>query len=329
MGNQDDGAAQRLGWIGTGRMGSAMAGRLIDAGHPVRLWNRTAAKARPLVDRGAEAVVESPAELSGQDVVFTMVSTGADLEQVLFGPAGLLTAPRRPRVLVDSSTVDLQDGARIRDRVEALGIDMLAAPVSGNAKAVAAGALAMAVSGPREAADSVAGLLAVIARSVTYVGPGEVARLVKICHNLLLGVVTQSLAEITVLAQKGGVSRHDLLAFLNESVLGSTFTRYKTPAFVNLDMTATFTPTLLRKDFDLGLAAGRALEAPMPVAALVHQLVAATVAEGHDDDFAVLLLNQARSAGITLEPENRDVGYGFAPAPSNGAPLGRTAPAAD
>ncbi len=101
------------------------------------------------------------------------------------------------------------------------------------------------------------------------------ARLVKIAHNLMLGVVTQCLAEITVLAEKGGVSRAAFLEFLNDSVMGSMFTRYKSPAFVHLDYTPTFTPILLRKDFDLGLAAAHELDVPMPLAALTAQLVQA------------------------------------------------------
>src|SRR5690606_1221418 len=157
-------------------------------------------------------------------------------------------------------------------------------------------------------------LLAAIGSRVTYLGEGEVARLVKICHNLLLGVVAQSMAEITVLAEKGGVSRYDFLGFLNHSVMGSVFTRYKTPAYVNLDFTPTFTPVLLRKDFDLGLAAARRLGTTLPVAALVHQLVSAEVNRGHvDEDFAILLRTQAESSGLRLRPENRPVSDGLTP----------------
>ena len=97
-----------------------------------------------------------------------------------------------------------------------------------------------------------------IGRRPSYVGEGELARIAKICHNVLLGVVIQSLCEITVLAQKAGMPRHAFLDFMNKSVMGSMFTRYKTPALVNLDFQVTFTPQLLRKDIDLGLDAGRA-----------------------------------------------------------------------
>jgi 3-hydroxyisobutyrate dehydrogenase-like beta-hydroxyacid dehydrogenase len=120
------------------------------------------------------------------------------------------------------------------------------------------------------------------------------------------------LAEITVFAQKAGVSRAAFLEFLNDSVMGSTFTRYKTPAYVNLDMTPTFTPVLLRKDFDLGLAAARRLEVPMPLAAAANQAVQQTIGRGHvDSDFAVLLIEQAAASGLVLTSENATVSDGL------------------
>jgi 3-hydroxyisobutyrate dehydrogenase-like beta-hydroxyacid dehydrogenase len=147
--------------------------------------------------------------------------------------------------------------------------------------------------------------LEALGAGVTYVGEGELARMVKICHNLLLGAIAQSLAEITVLAEKGGVARHDFLDFINNSVVGSRFSRYKTPAFVNLDWTPTFTPVLLRKDLDLGLKAAKELEVSLPLTQLTRDLVNRAVEAGHTDcDFAVLLELQAKASGLTLKPEN-------------------------
>jgi 3-hydroxyisobutyrate dehydrogenase len=139
-----------------------------------------------------------------------------------------------------------------------------------------------------------------------------VARLVKICHNIFLGVVTQAMAEIMVLAERGGVERSSFLEFLNDSVMGSTFTRYKTPAFVNLEFKASFTPVLLRKDFDLGMDEAKHLGVPMPVSALCSEIVAGAIGAGYvDDDFAVLLLEQARSAGLVLQSENKVIDDGL------------------
>ncbi|GLZ14433.1 3-hydroxyisobutyrate dehydrogenase [Actinomadura sp. NBRC 104425] len=301
-----------VGWIGTGRMGTAMAERLADAGATLTVWNRTIAKAEPLRDRGA-ALAGSPAELRGKRVVFTMLSDDAALEAVLTGDDGLLTGIGPvPDVVVDCSTVSPETSAAARRACANRGAAFLAAPVSGNPGAVRSGRLAIAVSGPRDAYDRVAPLLARIGGSVSYMGDGDSARLVKIAHNLLLGVLTQGLAEITVLAEKGGVPRRAVLEFLNNSVLGSVFTRYKTPAFVNLDFTPTFTPPLLNKDFDLGLSAARTLDVPMPVVELTARLVRSLVDAGHvDEDFAVLLIQQAAAAGVELTPENATVDDGL------------------
>jgi 3-hydroxyisobutyrate dehydrogenase-like beta-hydroxyacid dehydrogenase len=259
------------------------------------------------------SVAGSIAELRDLDVVFTMVSTPADLEHVLVGEGGLLNDRQHvPAVVVDCSTVSIEASERMRTECADRGAAFLAAPVSGNGKVVKAGALSLVVSGPEATYRRVEPLLDHLGKSVTYVGEGDVARLVKICHNLLLGVVTQSLAEITVLAEKGGVSRAAFLDFLNNSVMGSTFTRYKSPAFVNLDFAPTFTPVLLRKDFDLGLAAARELDVPMPVAAATAQLVQAIVSSGRvDEDFAILLDQQATASGLELKPENVAVDDGL------------------
>jgi 3-hydroxyisobutyrate dehydrogenase-like beta-hydroxyacid dehydrogenase len=305
-----------VGWIGAGRMGAAMAVRLARAGVKPRVWNRTRAKAEAIADQGC-GVADTIADLRDSDVVFTMVSTPTDLEQVLLGEGGLLVDPAHlPGVVVDCSTVSIESSERIREACAAAGVDFLAAPVSGNGKVVASGRLTFVVSGPRETYDKVADLLGHMGKSVTYVGEGDNARLAKICHNLMLGVVAQTMAEITVLAEKGGMSRAAFLEFLNESVMGSTFTRYKSPAYVHLDYTPTFTPVLLRKDFDLGLAAARKLDVPMPVAAVTAQLVQALVSEGYTtQDFALLLEQQARSSGLALTPEETPVDDGLGGGP--------------
>jgi 3-hydroxyisobutyrate dehydrogenase-like beta-hydroxyacid dehydrogenase len=299
-----DSSIGKIGWIGAGRMGSALADRLLAAGHDVSVYNRTRAKAEPLAEHGA-TIVDTIAELAGCDVVFTTVAASADLEQVLIGEGGLLRHQEVPRIIVDSSTVSTETSAKVRAFAAERGASLLAAPVSGNAKVAKAGKLTLVVSGPEDAYREVAGLLAALGRGVTYAGDGEVARLVKIAHNVFLGVVAQSLAEITVLAEKGGVKRSAFLEFLNDSVMGSTFTRYKTPAYVNLDFTPTFTTKLLRKDLELGLDEAKELGTPMPLANVAYQVSRAAILDGHGDvDFAALLLQEARAADLDLQPED-------------------------
>ena len=301
----------KIGWIGTGRMGFAMARRLLDTRCDLAVYNRTRSKAEPLADSGA-TIVDSPAELADRDIVFTMVSGPEDLLEVICGQNGLLSASGTPQMVVDCSSVSEEGSLKVRNVLDERGAAMLSAPVSGNAKVVQAGMLTMVVSGPENAFAVAEPYLNVLGRGVTYVGEGELARMVKICHNVLLGVVTQCLAEITVLAEKGGVPRHALLDFINNSVMGSIFSRYKSPAFVNLDWTPTFTPVLLRKDLDLGLAAGERLGVPMAVAQATRDLVDQVINNGNTDcDFGILLEQQAEASGIKLESEDLEVNDGL------------------
>ena len=303
---------KRLGWVGTGRMGYALATRLLEAGCDVAVYNRTRAKAEPLGELGA-VVVDSPADLVDRDIVFTMVAGSDDLKAVVLGEDGLLSrSDAAPPVIVDSSTVSPEASADVRVETERRDVALLAAPVSGNPSVVDAGKLTVVVSGPADAWEAARPYLELFGAGATYVGEGDVARLVKICHNLMLGVVAQSLAEITVLAEKGGVSRAAFLEFLNNSVMGSMFTRYKTPAIVNLDFTPTFTPALLFKDFHLGFEAAETHGVPMPVAAAAQQAVQALMGFGYDDvDFMALLEYEARASALELEPENVPVSDGL------------------
>ncbi|HEY5103810.1 MAG TPA: NAD(P)-dependent oxidoreductase [Acidimicrobiales bacterium] len=303
----------RIGWIGCGRMGTAMAKRLVVADLDVTVTNRTRAKAEVLGELGAK-VVDAPRDVADCDVVFIMVSADKDLLAVTTGPDGILSGVGAPKVVVDCSTVSSTTSAQVREALAAKNIAFLAAPVSGNPKVVASGQLTLAVSGTRNAFEIVRPYLSELGHGVTYVGDDEVARLVKICHNMFLGIVTQAMSEITVLAERGGISRSAFLEFLNNSVMGSSFTRYKTPAFVNLDFTPTFTPVLLRKDFDLGMAEAKKMSVPMPVAALCTELVVSAIGAGYlNEDFAVLLLEEARSAGLVMVPENIVVDDGLGP----------------
>ncbi|MFD9892873.1 NAD(P)-dependent oxidoreductase [Amycolatopsis sp. NPDC059027] len=293
----------RIGWIGTGRMGAALVRRLLAAGYPVAVCNRTRAKAEALAADGA-TVVDRPVDLADRDLVFTMVSASADLLAVTTGEGGVLRGDTTPKVLIDCSTVSAEASAEVRDAARERGTEFLAAPVSGNPFGVADGVATLAVSGPGSVYAEVRPVLDRLGAGATHVGEAEEARLVKICHNVLLGVLAQTLSEVTVLANKAGIPRAAFLEFLNNSVLGSRFTRSKTAALAELDFTPTFTPPLLSKDLELGLAAAREHGVPMPIAANAAQLVASVVGAGyHDEDFAVLVLEQARRSGLTLRPE--------------------------
>ena len=301
-----------VGWIGTGRMGFAMASRLLDAGADVTAWNRTRAKAEPLMEKGGK-VVDSPTELADRGVVFTMVGGPKDFEEVAMGEHGVLSqGGQTPGMLIDCTSINEESSKKVRDYAKGVGTEMIDAPVSGNHHVVVAGKLSIVASGDAASFEKARPFLEAIGRGVSYVGEGELARMVKICHNVMLGVVAQNMAEITVLAEKGGVPRQAFLDFINNSVMGSMFTTYKTPAFVNLDMTPTFTPPLLRKDMDLGLSAARELGVPMPVTAAARECVQSIIGQGYlEEDFATLLLHEAANAGLDISSEEKDVDTGL------------------
>jgi 3-hydroxyisobutyrate dehydrogenase len=313
---------QKIGWIGMGRMGYAMAERLVKAGCDVSIWNRTRAKAEPLAQYGGK-VVDKLSDLAGVDVLFSIVSAGKDVKDVYFGANGVAPGGKgkMPPVVVDCSTISVDDSADIRGKLTARGAQFVACPVSGNAKVIKAGKLSAVASGPEAAFRKVEDLVKVFSpNGVSYVGDGELARICKIAHNVMLGVVIQNLIEITLLANKMGVPREAFLAFMNNGVMGSMFTRYKSPALVNLDWTPTFTPDLLLKDLDLGLSLGREWKVPMPVTAAMREVL-----QGHmgsavlqkdpkaylEKDFATLMETMATASGMILTSENKKVPTGL------------------
>ena len=298
---------ESLGWIGAGRMGYAMAERLAKGGCDIAVWNRTKAKADPLAKHGAK-VVNHLEELSTKDILFVMVSTYEDVKEVI----GKALAKGKPKMVVECSSISLEGSAELRKSLKEKGVEYLAAPVSGNAKVIKAGKLTFVVSGPKAAYERARPYLDLMGMGSSYVGEGELARIAKICHNVMLGVVIQNLCEITVLAEKAGMPRHAFLDFLNKSVMGSTFTKYKTPALVNLDFHVTFTPKLLLKDMDLGLDAGRRFAVPMPVSSTTRNLIQEMIGHGlTEEDFSQLLLMQAKASGATLVSENKEVSDGL------------------
>jgi 3-hydroxyisobutyrate dehydrogenase-like beta-hydroxyacid dehydrogenase len=300
--------AHTFGWIGTGKMGYPMAARLISAGVDVTVYNRTRAKAEPL----GVAVVDTPAELADRDIVYTIVTDDTAFRETVVGPNGVLSCDSKPKILIDSSTVSPDVSEEVRAAANAMSVQFLATPISGNGRAVAAGKASLGVSGPRDAYDTVEPYLEQLGRGVSYLGEGDLARLAKLAHNVMLGVVAQCLAEITVFAEKGGVERHAFLDYLNKSALGSIFSTYKAPALVNLDFTATHTAKMLRKDLELALTAARTLEVPMPVTNLTRDIVQTLIGLGYgDDDFAALIEIEARAAGYEIKSENVAVSDGL------------------
>ena len=304
MSESDDEAprAERIGWIGVGRMGYALVERLLAGGFDVAIYNRTRSKAEPLAAQGAR-LVDAPRDLADCDIVFSVVAGPADFRNVMLEDRGLLTrSDAVPAVVVDCSNISADVSAEVRAAATERGAELVAAPISGNGQEVAAGRALFAVSGPEAAYERIAPLLGAMGRGHHYIGEADLARAVKIAHNLFLGAVIQSLVETTLLAEGLGVDRRAYLEFLNDSPMGSTFTGYKAPHLVDLDWTPTFTTRLLAKDLDLGLDAARAHGVELPVTRQVREEVQAAIEAGRaDDDFAVLYAVQAARAARAAE----------------------------
>ena len=295
----------RVGWVGVGRMGQAMCERLLVAGHNLTVWNRTPERAAPVVELGA-SVAEDPRDLLTNQAVFSMVLDDAALHDVYLGTTGLLSCDRpTDAVLVDCSTVSPAASAVVAEAALARGVAFLAAPVSGTPSVVRSGDLSLVVSGPADAYDAVAGLLTAIGPRVTYAGPGQEARVIKLCTNLLVAVTAQCLSEAAVLAEKSGVTRTALMDFINKGAVASPFTRYKTAAIVGLDFTPAFTAEGQRKDLRLALELAAEVGVSAPVTVETEHQFTRLIDSGLSDgrDFQSLLLLAASDAQVELEPQ--------------------------
>jgi len=277
-----------VGLIGLGNMGTAIAERLLDAGYPVVVQNRTRAKAEALENRGAE-VADTPEALVGRaEVVITSLPDDAAFEAVA---TQLVGAARSGTVLVDVSTVSPDVSARIASLAEPAGVEYLRAPVSGNPTVVRAGNLSFIVSGESETLERAEPVLRAIGPTITHVGEAEQARVVKLAINLMIAVLAQVISEALVLGEASGVSREALLEVMGSSAAGAPFVKYKTEPLLRDDFSATFTTALMEKDIDLVLHAAAEAGVELPLAGEMKTHLHAAIESGYGDaDFIALFL---------------------------------------
>jgi 3-hydroxyisobutyrate dehydrogenase-like beta-hydroxyacid dehydrogenase len=281
-------------------MGSAIAERLIGGGHAVAVWNRTASAAGPFAERGATPLARPSDAWDHGDVAIVMVAGTDAVEAVLAGPGGLLADGRAGGTAIDMSTISLAGSQRLAAHAADAGIAFLRAPVSGNPSVVAAGSLGIVVSGPRDAFDATRPLLGDIGPHVFHVGPGDEARVVKLGLNLMLAGTAELMAEALVLAERHGIDRATMLEVMGGSAMGSPFVKYKTAALVADDYASTFSARGLHNDVGLALDCAGDADVPLPVTALVEQLLQGCIASGMGDiDLMALLPRLRREAGLT------------------------------
>jgi 3-hydroxyisobutyrate dehydrogenase-like beta-hydroxyacid dehydrogenase len=288
-----------VGLIGLGNMGTAFAERLLQAGYPLHLYNRTPGKAEALAVQGGRPI-DTAAELAAQvDVVLTSLADDAAFEAVA---AEVVPAARPGTILVDLSTVSPAASARVATLADGASVGYLRAPVSGNPTVVRAGNLSVIVSGPPEALERVDEVIRAIGPTVHHVGDGEQARVVKLAINLMIAGLAQLISEALVLGEAAGVSRAALLEVMGSSAVGAPFVQYKTEPLLHDDYSATFTTALMEKDIDLVLDAAEQEGVLLPLASEMKSLLRAAIEAGYaEDDFIALFAHlRARSGEEVL-----------------------------
>ena len=292
-----------LGFVGLGTMGSRMAQRLLDAGHPVVGYNRTREKAKPLVDRGMRLADSPRAVSTAAEVVFSMVTDPEALRAVALGADGLVAGLRPGAVYVDMSTVSPSATREVGAAVEARGAAMLDAPVSGSIATLEQGKLAIMVGGDPGVLERVRPYLAAIGPTITYVGALGLAVTMKLAINLSLGVQMLAFSEAVLLAEKGGVARERAVEALLKSVAASPMLQYRGPFVLKMPETPWGSARMMEKDLQLALDLGRAAGVPLPSAALTHELYTAARALGlGGEDMAAVFEVLARLGGLRESP---------------------------
>jgi len=273
-------------------MGTAVAERLLAAGYPLLVYNRTPEKAHALLARGA-SVAKSPEEVASQvEVVITSLADDEAFEAV---GREVVAAARPGTVLLDLSTVSPAASARIASNAEQASVAFLRAPVSGNPTVVRTGNLSFIVSGAKETLERVEPVIRAIGPTVHNVGDGEEARIVKLAINLMIAGLAQLMSEALVLGEAAGVARADLLEVMGSSAAGAPFVKYKTEPLLRDDFSATFTTALMEKDIDLVLDAAEDVSVELPIAKQMKTLLRRAIEAGYADDDLMALFLHLRS----------------------------------
>ena len=289
----------KVGFIGLGQMGSAMAMNLLKGGHDLIVYNRTAEKAKPLLKQGARAAA-NPAETCHADVVFTMLADDHAVESVAFGESGILANLRPGSVHISSSTISLTLSQKLTAAHEKHNQRFISAPVFGRPEAAESGKLFVVVAGPNDAVERCTTLFDAIGqRTFGFGEQPSVANLIKLSGNFLIASVLESLSEAMALVSKAGIDQHEYLDFLTSTLFAVPV--YKTYGGLIADkkfQPAGFAAPLGLKDVRLTLAAGEQFRVPLPLASLIRDRFLALLARGGDSlDWSAISQIAAEDSG--------------------------------
>ena len=289
----------KVGFIGLGNMGAPMAASLLKAGHEVTVYNRTRAKAEPLIAQGAR-YAEHIGEACHGDVVITMLADDAAVEDVVFANGGVLTNLRKGAIHISSSTISVAISDRMATAHEGKGQGYVSAPVFGRPEAAAAAKLFVVAAGQPEALDTCMPLLEAIGqRTFVFGDKPSLANLVKLSGNFRIASVIETLSEAMALVGKAGVDQHQYLDFLTSTLFAAPV--YKTYGGLIADkkfQPPGFAAPLALKDVRLALAAGEQLRVPLPVGSLIRDRLLTLIARGGESlDWSAISQIAADDAG--------------------------------
>lgn len=288
-----------LGFVGLGVMGSRMVKRLLDAGYSVTGYNRTKSKARWLLDRGMKWADSPRVAAEAGDIIFSMVANTDALRAVTEGTEGILAGLGTGKIYVDMSTVSPAAIRATAKLVEAMGAQMLDAPVSGSSITLEEGKLSFMVGGTREAFEKVLPVLQAIGPKATYVGTNGLAVSMKIATNLSLAVQMLAFSEGVLLAEKSGIARETAVEVMLNSVMASPMVKYRGPFVLRMPDEAWFDVNMMQKDLRLALEMGLQLDVPLPTTSISNEFLTAARGMGlADKDFAVMFEVLAKMAGV-------------------------------
>ena len=292
---------QMIGFIGLGIMGAPMARNLIEAGHPVVAWNRSAGRLEAAVEAGAERGA-SPADVSARsEIVIACVTATADVEAVAVGPGGIAEGAKPGTTFIDMSTISPAVTRRIAQELAARGVDMLDAPISGGEQGAIAGTLSIMVGGSAEVLDRVRPVLEVLGATITRCGPTGAGQTVKLCNQIAVCINNLAMAEALVFCQRSGVDPSTMLSAISGGAAGSWQISNLGPKVVKRDFAPGFKVGLQQKDLRLALEAADELRLPLGGTSFVHRLFAAVeAAHGPDVGTQALVTSLEALSGVRV-----------------------------
>jgi 3-hydroxyisobutyrate dehydrogenase len=294
-----NGSTTRLGFLGLGTMGAAMAGLLARAGYPLSVWNRTPGRATELVALGATEAGTPAAAAAAADVVVICVSDTPDVEAVLFGPNGVAEGAAPGSLVVDCSTIAPSGSRSFAARLAERGVAFVDAPVSGGSEGARNATLTIFVGGESTDVERARPILSVLGRTITHVGPVGAGQAVKAVNQVILAGAYLGVAEGIVLAMKAGLDVDQVVEALGGGAAQSWVLANRSGRMIANDYPLGFRVALHRKDLDIALAMARELGAVLPVSALAAQLEAGLIASGHaDEDMSALARSIRALSGL-------------------------------